>query len=151
VVSIVGFRAGYSGSYILHTFNFTPSNQNVVRHIDRKGSALQLFTQNCRCTTSKYPHAVKQKGTINITKFRNIHIYVYDLNAVLYIKWREALYQVEESKQLTSNQYGSRKSKSSLDPVHIETLQLVLSRITRHAYGQINYDARTCYNKFSQI
>jgi hypothetical protein len=89
----------------------------------------------------------KQKGTIDITKFRNIQIYECDLNAFLSIKWREALYQAEESKQLTSNQYGSQKSESSLDPVHIETLQLDLSRITRHAYGQINYDARACYDR----
>jgi hypothetical protein len=54
----------------------------------------------------------KQKGTIDIKKFRIIQIYECDLNAFLSIKWREALYQTEESQQLTSNQYGSRKSSS---------------------------------------
>jgi hypothetical protein len=36
---------------------------------------------------------------------------------------------------------------SSWDPVQMETLQLDNSRITRRDYGQINYDARACYDR----
>ena len=89
----------------------------------------------------------KIKGINNISKFRNIHIYECDLNAFLSIKWKEASYQAEESQALVSSQYGSRKAKSSHDPVQTETLLMDISRITRKTYGQINYDARACYDR----
>jgi hypothetical protein len=89
----------------------------------------------------------KQPGVLNIDKFRNIHIYECDLNAMLSIKWKEALSKLEESKAIICNQYGSRRALSSWDPVQMETLQLDNSRITRRDYGQINYDARACYNR----
>jgi hypothetical protein len=89
----------------------------------------------------------KQPGILNIDKFRNIHIYECDFNAMLSIKWKEALSKLEEAKAIICNQYGSRKAMSSWDPVQMETLQLDNSRITRRDYGQINYDARACYDR----
>jgi hypothetical protein len=41
----------------------------------------------------------KQPGALNIDKFRNIHIYECDLNAMLSIKWKEALFKLEDPKQ----------------------------------------------------
>ena len=89
----------------------------------------------------------KQIGNLDISKFRNIHIYECDLNAMLSIKWKEALNNSEDTDQMISQQYGSRQGKSSLDPVQIEILLMDLTRVTRATFGQINYDAKACYDR----
>ena len=49
----------------------------------------------------------KQIGNLDINKFRNIHIYECDLNAMLSIKWKEALNSSEDTDHMMSQQYGS--------------------------------------------
>jgi Reverse transcriptase (RNA-dependent DNA polymerase) len=93
----------------------------------------------------------KKPGCIAIDKFRNIHIYECDLNAVLAIKWKNAIALAEDRNQLSESQYGSRKNKSSQIPILIEILQQDLSRVTRTNYGQINYDAKACYDRILPI
>ena len=85
-----------------------------------------------------------------MTKFehlRNIHIYESNLNATLALKWKEALQESENHEIITSQQFGSQKTMSAHDPVYIELAQMEISRLTREQYGQINYDARACYDR----
>jgi hypothetical protein len=77
---------------------------------------------------------------------RNIHIYECNMNAMLYLKWKEALKQSEDQKLICPSQVGSRKQRSSQFPIHIEISQLEISRLTQKDYGQINYDAKACYD-----
>ena len=89
----------------------------------------------------------KKKGLYEPKNLRNIHIYECDLNALLSLKWKEALAAAEQTDFIVQSQFGSRKHKSSQDPVSLESAQLDIARLTRKQYGQINYDARACYDR----
>jgi hypothetical protein len=89
----------------------------------------------------------KKNGFYKVTDYRNIHIYECDMNAMLPLKWKEALKQSEEQNVIILSQVGSQKQRSSQFPIHIEISQLEISRLTRKEYGQINYDAKACYDR----
>jgi hypothetical protein len=89
----------------------------------------------------------KKNGSHKVTDYRNIHIYECNMNATLSLKWKEALKKSEEQNVIIPSQVGSRKQRSLQFPIHIEISQLEISRITRKEYGQINYDAKTCYDR----
>ena len=89
----------------------------------------------------------KQSNNYDMLKQRSIHIYEADWNAILSIKWREAMIKAEEEGKLHASQYGSRQGKSAHDPIYWETMQHDISRMQRQAYGQINYDAKSCYDR----
>jgi endonuclease/exonuclease/phosphatase family metal-dependent hydrolase len=89
----------------------------------------------------------KKKDVHELKNLRNIHIYECDLNALLSLKWKEALVEAEKTDFMVQSQFGSRKEKSSHNPVFIENAQLEIARLTRKQYGQINYDARACYDR----
>jgi hypothetical protein len=65
------------------------------------------------------------------TDYRNINIYECDMNAMLSLKWKEALKQLEEQNIICPSQVGSRKQRSSQFTIHIEISQLEISRLTR--------------------
>ena len=69
------------------------------------------------------------------------------MNAVLAIKWKNAIHKAEEEDVISESQFGSRKAKTSQLPILIEILQQDYSRLTRTSYGQINYDAKACYDR----
>jgi hypothetical protein len=89
----------------------------------------------------------KKANSRQIKQFRNIHIYEADWNAMISIKWKEALKKSEECHMIQSNQFRSRKQKSTMHPLQLEISQLEISRRRRQQYGQINYDARACYDR----
>ena len=89
----------------------------------------------------------KNPGCIEFDKFRNIHKYECDLNAILAIKWRNAIKQAEEEKKLNESQFGSRQHKNSQLTILIEIMQQDYSRVARTSYGPINYDAKACYDR----
>jgi hypothetical protein len=88
----------------------------------------------------------KKNGSYKVTDYINIHIYQCNMNAMLSIKWKEALKQSEDQNVICPSQVGGRKQRLSQFPIHIEIAQLEISRLTRKKYGQINYDAKTCYD-----
>jgi hypothetical protein len=88
----------------------------------------------------------KKNGSYKVTDYRNIHIYECDMNAVLSLKWKEALKQSEDQNVICPSQGGSRKQKSSQFSIHIEISQLEISRLTQKEYGQINYDSKAFYD-----
>jgi hypothetical protein len=54
--------------------------------------------------------------------------------------------QLQGKGLLSESQFGSCKAMSSQTPVFLEILQHDLSRMTRKQYGQINYNAKACYD-----
>jgi hypothetical protein len=66
---------------------------------------------------------------------------------MLAIKWKKALIAAEDAGLITNSQYGGRKHMLSQDPAYIKMAQMEIARLTRTNYGQINYDARACYNR----
>ena len=101
-----------------------------------------------KCNNISIP---KRSDCILVDKFRNIHIYECDLNAVLAIKWKAAIYRAEESNQISESQFGSRRGKTTQTPILMEILQQDISRLTRRSYGQINYDAKHVMTESCQI
>ena len=89
----------------------------------------------------------KDEDNVRIHRTRVIHIYEADLNLMLGLKWRVALYQAEALKILNDGQYGSRPRRNAVDPVMIEELQFEISRISRRMFLQTNYNATACYDR----
>jgi hypothetical protein len=89
----------------------------------------------------------KKNGSHKVTDYRNIHIYKCNMNAMLSLKRKEALKKSEEQNVIIPSQVGSRKQRSLRFPIHIEISQLEISRLTCKEYGQINYDAKACYDR----
>jgi hypothetical protein len=82
-----------------------------------------------------------------VHRIRNIHIYEADYNFVLKIKWAKAIHHGEKYKLLHDLQYGSRRHRSSLDPVFIELMQQEIAKHNHLPYLQSNYDAQACYDR----
>jgi hypothetical protein len=72
----------------------------------------------------------KKNGTYKVTDYRNIHIYECDMNAMLSLKWKEALKQSEDQNVICPSQVGCRKQRLSQFPIHIMIAQLEISRLT---------------------
>ena len=89
----------------------------------------------------------KDKNNTFVHRIRNIHIYEADYNFILKQKWGEAVASAEKHEQLHTSQYGSRKSRTSLDPVAIEIIQQEYTKMTHTPYVQVNYDAQACYDR----
>ena len=89
----------------------------------------------------------KDPDNVRIHRTRVIHIYEADYNLMLGIKWRIALYQAEDLRELNAGQYGSRPRRNAFDPVLIEELQFEISRASRKMLIQTNYDATSCYDR----
>jgi hypothetical protein len=73
----------------------------------------------------------KKKDARLLKYFRNIHIYKADWNAIIGIKWKEALKKSEDGNTLQPNQFGSRKQKSTMQPLQLEISQIEISRLSR--------------------
>jgi hypothetical protein len=53
----------------------------------------------------------KKNGSYKVTDYRNIHIYECDMNAMLSLKWKEALKQSEDQNVICPSQVGGRKQR----------------------------------------
>ena len=89
----------------------------------------------------------KDKDNVKIHRTRVIHIYEADLNLVLGLKWKTALYQAEALQMLNDGQYGSRPRRNAIDPVMLEEMQFEISRITRKTMILTNFEATACYDR----
>jgi hypothetical protein len=49
----------------------------------------------------------KKNGSHKVTDYRNIHLYKCDMNAMLSLKWKETLKQLEEQIVIIPSQVGS--------------------------------------------
>lgn len=89
----------------------------------------------------------KEPGNIKIHRTRVIHLYEADYNLAMGLKWKEAMTTSEATNLINNGQYGSRPSRGAHDPVFIEEFQLEISRSSRKALIQTNYDATSCYDR----
>jgi exonuclease III len=89
----------------------------------------------------------KDPDNVRLHRTRIIHIYEADFNLAMGLKWRVATQQAEDLKALNDGQYGSRTSRSAIEPVYIEELQCEISRATRKPLVLTNYDATSCYDR----
>jgi hypothetical protein len=89
----------------------------------------------------------KDNGNPRVHRLRIIHIYEADYNLLLAVKWRQALYHAESQQLLNDGLYGSRKSRSSHDPVLIEVLQNEVYRMSMKSGINFDLDATSCYDR----
>lgn len=90
----------------------------------------------------------KEPGNPKIHRLRVIHLYEYDFNLILCVKWRKLLHHVCDHNLINWSCYGSNPGKTSLDPVFTKELEFEICRITRTAIIQFDNDATSCYDRF---
>ena len=89
----------------------------------------------------------KDPDNMRLHRTRIIHIYEADFNLAMGLKWRVATQQAEDLQTLNEGQYGSRTTRSAVEPVYIEELQCEIARATRKPLVLTNYDASSCYDR----
>ena len=89
----------------------------------------------------------KDPGDPKIHQLRVIHLYEWDFNLLLCVKWRQLLHHVCDNRLINSACYGTMPGHSSLDPVFIQELEYEISRLTRRPLIHFNNDATSCYDR----
>jgi hypothetical protein len=89
----------------------------------------------------------KDPGTPKIHRLRVIHLYKWDYNLLLGIKWRQLLHHVVNTGTVNAACYGTMTGKSSLDPVFIKEMEYEIVRLTRKPLVHIDNDATSCYDR----
>ena len=93
---------------------FVPDNTQMVPDLDIYNKQQVILDAHLKLINSTLRHGKsilrwqrcdnicipKKQGCIEIDKFRNIHIYECDLNAVLAIKWKGAIFTSEKEGKL---------------------------------------------------
>ena len=89
----------------------------------------------------------KDPGVPKIHRLRVIHLYEYDFNLILCVKWRQLLHHASVNHLINPHCYGSQPGKCALDAVLTKELEYELCRLTRKALVQFDNDAASCYDR----
>jgi hypothetical protein len=89
----------------------------------------------------------KDPGSPKIHRLRVIHLYEWDYNLLLGVKWRQLLHKVVDTGALNPACYGTTPGKSSLDPVFIKEMEYEIVRLTRQPLIHFDNDATSCYDR----
>jgi rubrerythrin len=89
----------------------------------------------------------KDPGQPKIHRLRVIHLYEYDFNLILGVKWRSLLKHCCDKNLLNDSCYGSRPGRTALDPVFTKVLELEISTLTNTALIQFDNDMTACYDR----
>lgn len=89
----------------------------------------------------------KDPGNPKIHRLRVIHLYEWDFNLLLGVKWRQLLHHVCDHRLINSACYGTMPGRSSLDPVFIQEMEYEIARLTRRPLLHFDNDATSCYDR----
>jgi hypothetical protein len=89
----------------------------------------------------------KDPGQPKIHRLRVIHLYEYDFNLILGVKWRRLLKHCCTNNLLNDSCFGSRPGCTALDPVFTKVLELEISTLTNTALIQFDNDMTACYDR----
>ena len=89
----------------------------------------------------------KDPGNPRIHRLRVIHLYEWDFNLILCVKWRQLLHHVCDNGLINPACYGTMPGHSSLDPVFIKEMEYEISRLTRRPLVHFDNDATSCYDR----
>jgi hypothetical protein len=89
----------------------------------------------------------KDPGTPRIHRLRVIHLYEWDYNLLLGVKWRQLLHHVVDKGTLNPACYGTTPGRSSVDPVFIKEMEYEIVRLTRYPLVHFDNDATSCYDR----
>ena len=89
----------------------------------------------------------KDPGKPRIHRLRVIHLYEWDFNLLLCVKWRQLLHHVCDNDLINKACYGTMPGHSSLDPVFVRELEYEMARMTRRPLVHFDNDATSCYDR----
>ena len=89
----------------------------------------------------------KDPGNPKIHRLRVIHLYEWDFNLLLCVKWRQLLHRAFGRKLINKACYGTMPGCSSLGPVFIKELEYEITRLTRNLLVHFDNDATSCYDR----
>ncbi len=89
----------------------------------------------------------KEPGNPKIHRLRVIHLYEWDFNLLLCVKWRQLLHQACDNRLINEACYGTMPGHGSLDPVFIREMEYEVSRLTRRPLVHFDNDATSCYDR----
>jgi hypothetical protein len=89
----------------------------------------------------------KDDGIPKIHRLRVIHLYEWDYNLLLCVKWRQLLQHVITQKTLNEACYGTVPGRSATDPVFIKEMEYEIARLTHYPLIHFDNDATACYDR----
>ena len=89
----------------------------------------------------------KDPGRPRIHRLRVIHLYEWDFNLILCVKWRKLLHHICDNDLVNPACYGTMPGHSSLDPVFVRELEYEITRLTRRPLVHFDNDATSCYDR----
>jgi hypothetical protein len=89
----------------------------------------------------------KDKGIPKIHRLLVIHLYEWDYNLLLCVKWRQLLQHVMENKLLNDTCYGTVRRQSATDPVFIKEMEYEIARLTHYPIIHFDNNATACYDR----
>ena len=93
----------------------------------------------------------KDNGPTKIHRIRSLNLYEADLNLILrIIISRRMLWRAEDKQLLADECWGTRKIRSAGDLGLQKVLTMELSGLTRQNIGQMDLDARACYDRINR-
>jgi len=89
----------------------------------------------------------KIPGNPYIHKLRVIHLYEWDFNLILGVKWRQLLHHICDNGWTNWSAYGSTPGCDALSPAFLRELEYEMCRITQKPLVQFDNDAASCYDR----
>ena len=89
----------------------------------------------------------KDPGSPKVHRLRVIHLYEWDFNLLLAVKWRRLLHRVCDLNMINQGCYGSMPGRTTLDPVFIREMEYELCRLVRQPMVHFDNDAKSCYDR----
>ena len=154
---LTGIHLGHAKAYIADTNllkhspeweTFQKDRAKILRgHLVLLNYALQFGHSFPRWKSIVNAMLEKDPGNPRIHRLRVIHLYEWDFNLILCVKWRQLLHHVVDNGLLNPACYGTTPGHSSLDPVFIQELEYEVARLTRRPMIHFDNDATSCYDR----
>jgi len=90
---------------------------------------------------------LKEAGNYKIHRLRVIHLYEFDYNLVLSVKWRKLIQNSLHAGNLNKGQFGGVPGGDATVPTFIEEMQYEICRASRQPLVHLDFDATSCYDR----
>ena len=154
---LTGIHLGHAKAYIAQTTltpksdeheEFQTKRSSIIQgHLILLNYALKFGYSYQRWQSIVNAMLEKDPGTPKIHRLRVIHLYEWDFNLLLCVKWRALLHHVCDNRLINKACYGTMPGHSSLDPVFIKEMEYEMARLTRRPLIHFDNDAASCYDR----
>ena len=119
----------------------------IVAHVLLLNYALKFGYVYERWLTIVNAMLEKDPGSPLLHRLRVIHLYEWDWNLLMGVKWRHLLHRACDQKLVNENCYGSMPGKECLDPVFVKELEYEIARLMRLGLIVNDDDSKACYDR----